>query len=237
MARRPRTVVPGVPMHLVQRGNNRSPTFFADTDYSYYLECLRMAVEKSGCEIHAYVLMTNHVHLLVTPRETDSVSLLMQSVGRRYVRYINSVYQRSGTLWEGRYKSVLIDSEGYLLTCYRYIELNPVRANMVKLPEEYTWSSHAVNAHEHSSPLITPHALYMRLGNSQKIRASRYRALFTAHIDQQALDRIRSATQNEAVLGSHRFQEEIEQVVQRRVVRSAHGGDRRSQRFSSTLTP
>ena len=131
MARLPRIVIPGQALHLIQRGNNRQATFYADKDYRFYLECLQDASAHHGCAIHAYVLMTNHVHLLLTPRAERAASLLMQSVGRRYVRYVNHAYQRSGTLWEGRFKSTLIDSERYLLTCSRYIELNPVRAGMV----------------------------------------------------------------------------------------------------------
>ena len=144
MARLPRIVVPGQPLHIVQRGNNRTHCFFTDADYHFYLDCLADAASHFGCRIHAYVLMTNHVHLLLTPDTSTSPSLALQSVGRRYVRYVNHRYNRSGTLWEGRYKSALIDSERYFLACSRYLDLNPVRAKMVNHPGEYPWSSYSI---------------------------------------------------------------------------------------------
>jgi putative transposase len=146
MPRTPRLTLPDVPQHVVQRGNNRQATFFAAEDYRLYLDCLREAAAKYGCALHAYVLMTNHVHLLITPSGRQAVARTMQSVGRRYVQYVNYVYRRSGTLWEGRYKSSLVESEGYLLLCYRYIELNPVRAGMVQRPEDYEGSSYRAHA-------------------------------------------------------------------------------------------
>ena len=146
MARLQRIVVPGQALHIVQRGNNRQAVFFAEEDYLFYLDSLGRAAENTGCQIHAYVLMSNHVHLLVTPQSEEGPSRLMQSVGRSYVRYVNAAYRRSGTLWEGRFKSALIDSERYLLVCSRYIELNPVRARMVERPDDYRWSSYRANA-------------------------------------------------------------------------------------------
>lgn len=131
MARMPRVTCPDLPHHVIQRGNNRSAIFFDDSDYRAYLNWLAESMEKYGCSLHAYVLMTNHVHLLLTPESESSISQTLQSLGRRYVRYINGVYGRAGTLWEGCYKSSIVQSEQYLLTCYRYIELNPVRAGMV----------------------------------------------------------------------------------------------------------
>ena len=160
MARLPRIVVPGQALHLIQRGNNRQPIFFSPDDYIKYLETLSQSAVRQCCSIHAYVLMTNHIHLLVTPDTEDGISLMMQDIGRNYVRYINQTYRRSGTLWEGRFKSALIDSERYLLTCSRYIELNPVRAGMVRVPEEYRWSSYHCNALGKLNPLIKPHHLY-----------------------------------------------------------------------------
>ena len=146
MPRKPRFFLPDVPVHVVQRGNNRQAVFFDDSDYRAYLSWIREGCERYGCEIHAYVLMTNHVHLLATPQATNSISRMLQYVGRRYVPYINHTYGRTGTLWEGRFKASLIHAEGYLLTCYRYIELNPVRAQMVEAPELYRWSSFRANA-------------------------------------------------------------------------------------------
>ena len=141
MARKPRFVLPGYPRHVVQRGNNRQACFFDESDYRKYLDSLAEAAHKYHCQVHAYVLMTNHVHLLVTPTTDEGISQMMQSVGRRYVRYFNGVYRRTGTLWEGRYKASLVQTDSYLLTCYRYIELNPVRAEMVPDPGDYPWSS------------------------------------------------------------------------------------------------
>ena len=146
MARQPRIDLKGVPQHLIQRGNNRLACFFDDNDRYRYLEWLAVAAAKYGGAVHAYVLMTNHVHLLATGHEKGALGRMMQSLGRRYVRYVNSRYRRSGTLWEGRYKSSLVDSDQYLLTCYRYIELNPVRAFLVTTPGDYRWSSFNCNA-------------------------------------------------------------------------------------------
>ncbi len=137
MARLPRLVLPGQPHHVIQRGNNRSAIFFNEADYHFYLECLGAAIATYKAEIHAYVLMTNHVHLLVTPSSGEAIGRVMQSVGRRYVRYVNTVYRRTGTLWEGRFRSSLIDSDRYLFTCMRYIELNPVRAGIAGSPQDY----------------------------------------------------------------------------------------------------
>ncbi len=157
MARLPRYVLPGVPQHVIQRGNNREPIFAHGEDYSFYLEKLEEALKKYSCQLHAYVLMTNHVHLLITPQAENGIGKVMQSLGRSYVQYYNYVYTRTGTLWEGRYKATLLNSEQYLLTCMRYIELNPVRANMVKHPSEYPYSSYAKNAVGKQNNLSHPH--------------------------------------------------------------------------------
>ena len=137
MARKKRFTIPGVPQHVIQRGHNREPCFYSKEDHIKYCYTLQEAANKNGVAIHAYVLMTNHTHLLVTPSQEHSVTHMMQDLGRKYVRYINVTYQRSGSLWEGRFKSSLVDSEKYLLTCMRYIEMNPVRAGMVTHPSEY----------------------------------------------------------------------------------------------------
>jgi putative transposase len=157
MARRARLSVPGIPWHIIQRGNNRSACFFSDADYTIYLRHLAELATKFECAIHSYVLMTNHVHLLLTPQNEDSAALLMKNLGQRYVQYINRTYRRSGTLWEGRFRSCLVQSESYLLACYRYIELNPVRENMVRHPREYRWSSYRSNAEGKTDALIAPH--------------------------------------------------------------------------------
>jgi putative transposase len=157
MARLPRFVIPGQPQHVIQRGNDRQAIFRVEQDYSFYLEKLQEAAEKHQCDIHAYVLMTNHVHLLITPHTETGIGKTLQSIGRYYVQYFNHCYKRTGTLWEGRYKATLIDSEGYLLTCMRYIELNPVRANnMVNHPSDYPWSSYRSNALGQEDAFVTP---------------------------------------------------------------------------------
>jgi len=217
MARRPRLDLPEIPQHVIQRGNNRSVCFYDEVDYITYLDFLTLAAEKGECHIHAYVLMTNHTHLLVTGKEYGSVSVMMQSLGRRYVRYINEQYRRSGTLWEGRYKSCLIDSERYLLTCYRYIEMNPVRAGMTQLPAEYTWSSHRHNINELHDPLIREHDTFLSLGNSRVTRALRYRELFKAQLENNSIDEIRFSTNKGYALGSERFIKQVAAALRRRV--------------------
>ncbi len=223
MARLPRYFVEGQPQHVIQRGNNREPIFAADEDYSFYLECLQDAVERHGCEIHAYVLMTNHVHLLATPETEHSLPKILQSVGRRYVQYFNYTYKRTGTLWEGRYKATLIDSEHYLLTCMRYIELNPVRAAMVDHPGDYPWSSYPCNAQGNDNPLVTSHSIYHRLARSASARQSSYRQLFRGHLAMEDVDAIREATNKAWVLGNDRFQRKIEELSGRRAVQQARG--------------
>lgn len=229
MARLPRYYIEGQTQHIIQRGNNREPIFANDQDYHFYLECLQESAERYGLDIHAYVLMTNHVHLLCTPQMESSLSKTLQSLGRRYVQYFNYAYGRTGTLWEGRYKATLIDSKGYLLTCMRYIELNPVRAGMVSHPVDYPWSSYLVNAKGIKSQLIKPHALYRRLGRSATARQSAYRKLFRAAVSKTDLEAIREATNKAWVLGNDRFREKIEQLSGRRTTPKPRGRPRKEQ--------
>jgi len=217
MPRRPRLNLTELPLHVIQRGNNRQACFFTEEDYLFYLYWLKKGAEKYGCDIHAYVLMTNHVHLLLTPHRADSASRLMQSLGRRYVQYVNRFYKRSGTLWEGRFKASLVNAEEYMLRCYRYIELNPVRAGMVADPAEYAWSSYRHHALSERSELICDHELFLKLSKDQTERQQVYRALFRSELDDEALDDIRKAVNQELVLGSERFREEIEQVLGKRI--------------------
>ncbi|MFH2135588.1 MAG: transposase [Pseudomonadota bacterium] len=209
MPRRARISIPGIPWHIIQRGNNRSACFYADEDYQFYLHYLEEFANKFGCDIHAYALMTNHVHLLLTPARSDSAAQLMKHLGQRYVQYINRTYRRSGTLWEGRFRSCLTQTEEYMLACYRYIELNPVRAGMVVRPQDYRRTSYHSNALGKVDPLIKPHDEYMRLGHEAAIRQEAYRALFKAHLDEEMVGQIRSATNGNYALGSERFQKEI----------------------------
>lgn len=187
-------MLPGVPQHIIQRGNNRQAIFAADGDYLAYLEWLRLAAEHYGLLIHAYVLMTNHVHLLATPIAADSIGKTLQSLGRRYVQYFNFSYSRTGTLWEGRYCATAVDAESYLLVCSRYIELNPLRAAMVEVPGTYRWSSYRCNALGEENGLVTGHDLYQRLGRSAEQRQSAYRDLFRQTVADEFLGALRDAT-------------------------------------------
>jgi putative transposase len=213
MARRLRLELPGVPLHLIQRGNNRAACFHADADRRAYLLCLTEAAARHRCAIHAYVLMSNHVHLLVTPTAVGAAAGMMQDLGRRYVRLFNEVHQRSGTLWEGRYKSSLIDSETYLLTCHRYIELNPVRAGLVKHPVQYRWSSHAHYALGAKNALVTRHAVFDGLGDDEAARRSTFAAQFSEPIGQALIERIRVTTNRGWPLGSDNFLDQIEAAL------------------------
>ena len=176
---------------------------------------LREAASKHGCAVHAFVLMTNHVHLLVTPASAGDVSRMMQAVGRRYVGSFNARYRRTGTLWEGRFKAALVDSERYLMACYRYIELNPVRAGMTTDPADYRWSSHSHNASGRENPLITPHQEYLRLGPTPAARQAAYRTLICEHLDEQQLAELRLHTRQQRAWGSDRFRQQIETLTQR----------------------
>jgi putative transposase len=216
MPRKPRFQLPGVPQHVIQRGNNRQACFFAEADYFYYLDALRAAADKFGGRIHAYVLMTNHVHLLITPDRENALSEIMQSIGRRYVRYVNKEHGRSGTLWEGRFKASLVQSERYLLTCYRYIELNPVRAGMVDHPGEYRWSSYCANAQGAADETLCQHDEYRRLGTTGRERQAAYGALFSHRLDPGMVADIRDAVNHELVVGSNRFKDEVEATTNRR---------------------
>lgn len=231
MPRLPRYVLPGHPQHVIQRGNNRNPIFVGENDYIRFREELSDACQRYQCLVHAYVLMANHVHLIVTPGQENSIAKVLQSVGRRYVQYFNCAYRRTGTLWEGRYKATLIDTERYLLTCYRYIELNPVRANMAAHPAEYRWSSYRSNALGQADPLLTPHAEYLALGNDPPKRQGAYRALFDLHLDSHTLTEIREATQKGWALGDERFKDDVERLLDRRTRPLPRGGDHRSIAF------
>jgi putative transposase len=215
MSRKPRFVLPGVPQHVIQRGHNREPCFFASDDYHRYLGNLREAAERNEASIHAYVLMTNHVHLLVTPWQPYSITHMMQDLGRKFVRYINRTYRRTGSLWEGRFKASLVDSEAYLLTCMRYIELNPVRAGMVTHPGEYRWSSYSANAHGNPDHLLQSHPLYRSLGETDARRQHAYRELFRTHLDVPALHALREALNRELVLGREDFKDRVEAMLKR----------------------
>jgi len=227
MARQPRFIIPGQPQHVIQRGNNRDVIFVSEADYLFYLEKLSEACEEHQCDIHAYVLMTNHVHLLMTPHKEHSIAKVMQTVGRYYVQYFNYTYQRTGTLWEGRYRATLIDSETYLLSCYRYIELNPVRAGIAEHPANYRWSSYRCNAQGKADRLVTFHGLYLGLAATDKKRLKVYCDLFSNQMNEEIINEIRITTNKAWVLGSDRFKAKIEKLISRQASPKKRGGHNR----------
>ena len=228
MPRRARLVPPNVPLHLIQRGNNRQACFLAEADCNAYLDWLERYSRECGVGLHAYALMTNHVHLLVSAEQTDAPGRLMKALGQRYVQYFNRTHQRSGTLWEGRYRSCPTDAESYLLACQRYIELNPVRAGMVGHPAEYRWSSYRANALGEVNPLLTPHPLYAALGPDDAERTRAYRELFRYELDPGVVDEIRSATNGNFVLGGSRFANEVAAALGVRAQRGKGGRSKKA---------
>jgi len=234
MSRLPRLVLVGQPHHVIIRGNNREPIFIADEDYQFYLDKLHDACVKHQCDLHAYVLMTNHVHLLITPYKEGVLAKLMQMVGRYYVQYFNNSYCRTGTLWEGRYKSTVVDSDNYALICYRYIELNPVRAGMVLHSADYPWSSYRFNALGEVNVNITEHPLYLSLAGTAELRMTQYRSLFEGHLSATHIESIRDATSKSWVLGNDLFKKKIEKQLRRSISPKPRGGDRKSAEYKSS---
>lgn len=229
MARLPRLNLPDIPQHVVQTGHNNLPCFFDDEDYEFYLQSLKTAARQYQVDIHAYVLLPNMVQFLATPRIEQGLSSMMQSLGRRYVQYVNHRYQRSGTLWGGRYKSSLIDSEAYLLTCYRYVELKPMYTGLVNEPGEYRWSS--FNYHTNLTPndLIRDHRLYTALGDTPTERVRAYRKLFHYAFDQRLLNYIAETVKLGQVLGGDAFKERIEKIANQRVRPLKRGRPKKTQ--------
>jgi putative transposase len=232
MARMPRITVPAYPHHIIQRGNNRAATFFAEDDYRFFLECLRQAKIKCRCRIYAYVLMTNHFHLLVEPAEIGDLGRFMQSVGRRYVRYVNGTYHRTGTLWEGRFKSAAVSRDEYLITCSRYIELNPVRAGMAAHPRDYRWSSYQRRALGMPDRLLDEDPWYEGLGTTATERQESYRAWMDFRFDEREWDEIRHATQRGRLIGQETFQKQVEAMTGRRLVGEARGRPKKKPEIS-----
>jgi REP-associated tyrosine transposase len=216
-------MLPGVPVHVIHRGNNRAECFLADEDRSFYLFHLSRLLPGAGCQLHAYCLMDNHLHLLLTAKAETGCALLMKAIAQLHAQYINKNYRRSGYLWESRFKSCLVQSEDYLLACYRYIELNPVRAGLVRRPDEYRWSSHAANALGEHSSLITPHDQYVALGRDRAERQAAYRKMFGSQLSAVALAEIRNATNGGYVLGSHAFKRVVSKALGRRVEKGTAG--------------
>lgn len=227
MARHPRLDLPEVPQHIVQRGNNRGTCFFDDGQRLFYLGVLGDAARAAGVAIHAYVLMSNHVHLLATPRRAGAVSAMMQTVGRRYVQWLNKVRSRTGTLFEGRFKSSLVQSERYLLSCYRYVELNPVRAGLVPDAADYRWSSYRCNALGRADTLVTPHPLFTELGATPEQQREHYRAFVAQGLGAHEYNAIRSHVKQGRALGSADFQAWVESATGRRAAVRPRGRPRK----------
>lgn len=203
----PRHVIPGIPLHITQRGVDRCATFLADDDFGFYLWVLHAASSATGCAVHAYVLMTNHVHLLISPADADGPSRLMRAIGTRYVRYFNDRYRRTGTLWEGRFRSTIVDTDAYYFACSRYIERNPQRAGLTDDPAKYMWSSFRCNARSEPDRIITPHALYTALGVDSAARARTYRRLFAIESSPAVVAAVRTATRARRALPDSSYQE------------------------------
>ncbi|MFL6672787.1 MAG: transposase [Massilia sp.] len=213
-------------MHIIQRGNNRSPCFFTHSDRLVYLDLLSQCSQQADCDVHAYVLMTNHVHLLISPKDVDAPAELMQRLGQRYVQYVNRQYARTGTLWEGRFRSCLVGDERYLLICQRYIELNPLRASIVDDPGKYPWSSYGINASGRPSQLIQPHLAYLALGRKDEERQASYRELFREALPDSMLERIRFASNANFAFGSDEFARAAAQALGRSVMPGPGGRPR-----------
>ncbi|MDD2879517.1 MAG: transposase [Rhodoferax sp.] len=223
MARLPRLTLPGYPHHVIQRGNNRQAIFATVADYRALLDLLEENAKKFEVAVHAYVLMSNHFHLLATPQTADGLPKMMQAVGRSYVRYFNDIQKRTGTLWEGRYKSTLIQSDRYLLTCMAYIDLNPVRAGLVALPQDYPWSSHLHYLGIRSDRLITPHALYWELGNTPFAREAAYAEMVRSGINTVQQTALTNAALQGWALGEPDFVAELQKRTERRVSKTGAG--------------
>ncbi len=223
MARLPRLTVPGYPHHIIQRGNNRQAIFASSRDYQALLDLLHDNAKKFDVAIHAYVLMINHFHLLATPQTAESLPQMMQSVGRSYVRYFNDSQKRSGTLWEGRYKSTLIQTDRYLLACMAYIDLNPVRGGLVTLPSDYPWSSYGHYTGARVDKFITPHPLVWELGNTPFAREAAYADLVRGGISAQQKDDLTQSALSGWALGGPNFVADLQKLTDRRVARGSAG--------------
>ncbi|HIG65352.1 MAG TPA: hypothetical protein EYQ43_07330 [Methyloprofundus sp.] len=233
MARLSRIVVPDQSLHIIHRGNNRQNIFESGDDMLRIKEDIELSLSKSNCYLHAYVIMTNHFHLLITPKTKEQLAKFMQSMANRYVRYFNAKHQRTGTIWEGRYKSCLVDSDQYLFTLYKYIEMNPVKASMVKDIADYEWSSYRHNALGQTDKLITEHQLFKDLGATAEERSESYREIFGALNIAKQESQITEATMRGEVYGSDGFHSKISKLISRTTKLSSHGGDRKSETYTN----
>ena len=235
MARLPRFILPGYPQHVIQRGNNGMTIVHDEDDFWMLWSTLRDAAARFDCAVHAYVLMPNHFHLVLTPSGPDGIGKLMQYTGRYYVQHANRRYGRTGTLWDGRYRATLFDPAELLLPVCRYVELNPVRAGLVESPAAYDWSSHGANALGTDDELVRPHEVYLALGDSAGARQAAYAGQFDAALEPAFVQRVRDATNKAWVLGNDAFCREVEGKLNRRTRPEPRGGDRRSAEFRRAL--
>ena len=216
-------MVSGIAVHAIQRGNNQAECFFDQDDRAFYLFHLARLLPRAQCQLHAYCLMSNHVHLLLSPARAEGCGVLMKSIGQLYTQYINRRYNRSGHLWQARFRSSLVQSEDYVLACCSYIELNPVRAGLARRPDEYPWSSYSANAMGHAAELLTPHAEYLRLGRAPEERQAVYRDLFGEVQPPRLLDEIRGAANGGYALGTTAFKRAMARTLGRRVDKGKAG--------------
>lgn len=223
MARLPRYSIINQPQHIILQGLEDQQLYFEEQDFQYFRDCLDASAYNYQLKLHAYALMPDHVHILATPGRKDGVSRMVQSIGRNYVQYYNECYGGSGTLWEGRYRATVIEGRNYLLSCSRYIELNPVRNQLVDKPSEYRWSSYASNALGKTDEMLSPAREYKQLGDSHKERARAYRALFKKKLGDELVREITEATLKGWVLGDRRFARKIEQLSGRRATQLPRG--------------
>jgi putative transposase len=237
MGRAARIDMPGIPQHVIVRGNNRNELFRDDADRHIFLKFLQQGLELTACELHAYVLMSNHVHLLATGHAPGELSALMHRLSGLFARVMNLRWGRSGTLFEGRFRSSLVDSEAYLLTCMRYIELNPVRAGMVRAPGDYFWSSYRDNASGDPPPPLFAHPLYRRLGSTPAVRSIEYRRLFRSGVTEEDLTRIRLSARQSRALGSEEFCARMSQLIQHDVTPVPQGRPRKGDRDEMVPVP
>ena len=213
-------------MHVILRGIDRAAVFFEDDDRQFFLSALATAAAEEFVAVHAYVLMTNHLHLLMTAKRDEGIAAVMKRVGQRYVQHVNRTYRRSGGLFEGRFRSSLIEADAYLLACQRYIELNPVRAKMVAAPGEYPWSSYRANALGAADAVVTPHTLFRALSGSDEKRRAAYRRLFEDELSAKVLGRLRECTNGGFVLGNAKFERHIAAMLGRRTWKGLPGRPR-----------
>ncbi|WP_231491894.1 transposase [Microbulbifer sp. HZ11] len=237
MPRLPRLNLIDIPQHIVQVGHNNLPCFFDDEDYQFYLDSLRNAADQYRVDVHAYVLLPNMIQIIATPRVPEGIPSMMQSLGRRYVQFINHRYRRSGTLWAGRYKSSLIDSDAYLLTCYRYVESRPIYLGLADSMADYAWSSFQHHANLALSTVIKDHRLYMALGDTAAARADAYRELFRYRFDRRLLEYIAETIKLGQILGGDVFKDKIEQISNQRVRPLKRGRPRKSAEKKSVAKP